>query len=64
MLKRAIYFSPTIYGYVRAPGGKITAFNLPGSTDTEPQSINSTGSITGSYLSKNYQHVHGFLRSP
>src|ERR1700716_256007 len=40
-----------------------TIFDPPGSTSTQPKSINARGAITGSYGDANYV-LHGFLRAP
>ena len=37
------------HGFVRDPGGTITTFDVPGSPETRPFSINDEGAITGSY---------------
>jgi hypothetical protein len=57
-----------LHGFVRAAGGTITAFDVPGPLpgflgSTFPQSINDSGSITGSYAS-GPQHGSGFIRDP
>src|SRR5882724_2033253 len=38
-------------------------FDPPGSTSTQPKSINAKGAITGSYNDANFVR-HGFLRAP
>src|SRR6267378_910562 len=38
-------------------------FDPPGSTSTQPKSINAKGAITGSYNDANFV-LHGFLRAP
>src|SRR5580692_1367313 len=38
-------------------------FNFPGSTNTQPKSINAKGAITGAYSDAQFVS-HGFLRAP
>jgi hypothetical protein len=52
------------HGFVRAPDGAITTFDVPGSTGTGfPISINPAGEIAGNYSDANFVG-HGFLRIP
>ena len=51
------------HGFVRDRGGKLTTFDPPGSTSTQPTSINDTGAVTGFYADASGV-THGFLRSP
>jgi hypothetical protein len=48
-------------GFVRAPNGTFTPFDVPGSTNTQPVSINNQGVITGSYTAAN-GIIYGFVR--
>jgi hypothetical protein len=48
-------------GFVRTPGGTFTPLEVPGSTNTQPVSINNEGVITGSYTAAN-GIIHGFVR--
>ncbi len=64
------YFDPNSasHGYVRAPDGVITVFNVLGAgtgagQGTEPSGINSEGAVTGYYVDTNGVG-HGFLRAP
>jgi hypothetical protein len=50
-----------IHGFLRAPGGTFTTFDLQGSSYTLPQAINPAGTIAGYYL---WGGAHGFLRAP
>jgi hypothetical protein len=56
------------HGFLRAPNGKFTTFDPPGSQiTTSPSAINPSGAITGSYYDANYFVnflQHGFLRIP
>jgi len=58
------------HGFVRDPGGKITAFDVPGAdltagsfNGTLPNAINDEGVIAGAYYDSNGA-AHGFLRAP
>jgi hypothetical protein len=51
------------HGYLRAPGGAITTFDVPHSYGTEANGINPSGVIVGQYLDSRGVN-HGFLRSP
>jgi len=51
------------HGFVRDRDGKLTTLDPPGSTSTQPTSINDTGAITGFYADARGV-THGFLRSP
>jgi hypothetical protein len=51
------------HGFVRDRDGKLTTFDPPGSTSTQPTSINDAGAITGFYADASGV-THGFLRSP
>ena len=48
---------------MRDRDGKLTTFDPPGSTSTQPTCINDTGAITGFYADASGV-THGFLRSP
>jgi len=50
------------HGFVRAPDGKITTFDAPGSTFTAPQNINNFGVIAGLFYDSNGVG-HGFIRT-
>jgi hypothetical protein len=60
------------HGFVRAPDGTITTFDVPGAITgpennlyaqgTRPTGINAAGNITGTYLDANYTY-HGFVRA-
>jgi len=55
------------HGFLRAPDGAITTFDVPGAgtgafQGTEPLGINSKGAISGSYIDAN-NVGHGFLRT-
>jgi len=51
------------HGFVRAPGGKTTSFDVPGDNiATFVQSINSKGAIAGDYLDSS-RVVHGYIRA-
>jgi hypothetical protein len=56
--------SGVYHGFLRAPDGAITAFDVPDSTFTFPipAGINPREAITGHYLSSGV--YHGFLRAP
>ena len=49
-------------GFLRAPDGTITKFDVPGSRGTRPAGINREGAIAGSY--EGAGATHGFLRAP
>ena len=56
------------HGFVRAPGGKITEFDVPGAgtgawQGTQATAINPEGAITGHYTDAKGVY-HGFLRMP
>ena len=58
------------HGFVRSPGGTLTAFDAPGAGATAasgygtfPESINNAGVITGHYTDTGGL-IHGFIRSP
>jgi hypothetical protein len=55
----------TCHGFLRTPGGTITAFDPPGSVFTvfNTGGINLAGVVAGSYYDVNFLG-HGFLRSP
>jgi len=60
------FYQSTVYpyynhGFVRAADGTITEFDVQGALETDPHSINISGSITGYYLEGS--SVHGFLRA-
>jgi hypothetical protein len=46
-----------------AKGATLTTFDPPGSTNTQPYTINPEGTITGSWDDANGK-THGFLRIP
>jgi hypothetical protein len=48
-----------IHGFVRAANGTITAFDVPGATQTTPSSINPSNEITGNWYDGSA--FHGFL---
>ena|SRR2546422_866484 len=55
------------YGFLRAPNGTFTTFDVPGSNSgdgagTVPASINSSGTITGTYF-VNLNISHCFVRN-
>jgi hypothetical protein len=52
------------HGYVRAPDGTFTTFDVPGAGPDRGQSesINPAGTIAGVYLDANFV-VHGFVRA-
>src|SRR2546422_37705 len=59
------------HGFLRAPDGTITTFDVPGagtgvSQGTCAQSINDSGAITGWYVDPKGTNgaIHGFLRAP
>jgi hypothetical protein len=56
------------HGFVRAPDGTITSFDVPNAgtgpgQGTLPSGINQMGAITGLYIDSNNM-AHGFLRIP
>jgi hypothetical protein len=53
----------TNHGYVCDPEGNFTSFDPPGSTNTQPLSINAGGAITG-YSNEANLVIHGFVREP
>ncbi|HUC71615.1 MAG TPA: hypothetical protein VMS01_10525, partial [Stellaceae bacterium] len=55
----------TQHSFVRARSGALTTFDVPGGTSTEGSSINSPGSVTGSYvyLDDPNSLSHGYLRT-
>jgi len=52
-----------IHGYLRAPNGVFTVFDAPGSTFTNPTSINPAGAITGGFFVTGSFGAHGFSRT-
>jgi hypothetical protein len=50
------------HGYVRAPGGAITVFDVPGAGNAGPGGINPAGTIVGSYMDASGVN-HGFVRA-
>jgi len=48
-----LFFFPRLlwHGFLRAPGGAITTFDPPGSSQTTVSGINSAGTIIGNYFS-------------
>jgi hypothetical protein len=55
-------------GFVRAPDGRFTKFDVPGAGSgagqgTIPLTINPAGAITGAYIDKG-NVIHGFLWLP
>ena len=57
----AINVSGTTNGFIRRASGEIVTFLVPGSSITQPYSINSAGAVTGVYFAGN-SHFHGFVR--
>jgi hypothetical protein len=51
------------HGFVRASGGKITEFDVPGAVGTYSWAINTRGMVTATYIDANYL-AHGYLRAP
>ena len=51
------------HGFLRAPDGTITPFDVPGAEGTSAESINPAGAITGEYFDANGV-AHGYLRAP
>ena len=56
-------FAHFSHGFVRDPGGTITAFDVPGGSGTQAFSINDKGAITGYYFVLP-SGVSGFIRDP
>src|SRR5207244_12310727 len=55
-----------VHGYVRAPDGTFTIFDVPGSVSTGAVSINDKGTVVGSYATPTPSgpyNFHVFLRS-
>jgi hypothetical protein len=52
------------HGFLRAPNGKFTNIDPPGSLSCNPIAINPAGAITGNYADGNTGLNRGFLRSP
>jgi len=50
-------------GFVRAPDGKFTEFDIPGSAGLSANSINESGTVAGTYVDSSYA-AHGFVRTP
>ena len=61
-------FAGNAHGFVRDPGGKITTFDVPGSSQTFAVSINDEGAITGYHGTTPppgfLVQPHGFVRDP
>jgi hypothetical protein len=55
-------FAGNSHGFVRHPGGKITTFDVPGSSGTRGDSINDVGAITGTYPASGRNL--GYVRDP
>jgi len=53
----------TCHGFVRAPDGDITPFDVQGATGTAAESINPAGTITGEFWDSSGVY-HGYLRAP
>ena len=51
------------HGFLRNLNGTFETFDVPGSSDTAPSSINASGVVTGSYIGAD-GGIHGFLRTP
>jgi len=51
------------HGFLRAPDGTITPFDVLGASGTAALSINPAGAVTGEYFDANGV-AHGFLRAP
>jgi hypothetical protein len=47
-------------GFVRSPAGVITALNVLGAADTEPQGVNALGTVAGIWLDESFTR-HGFV---
>jgi hypothetical protein len=63
---RSVDVNRVSHGFLRAPSGSFTGFDVPGagtgqSQGTYPQGINSAGVITGFYVDAD--GVHGFVRA-
>jgi len=54
--------SGATHGFVRAPDGTITTFDVPGAVVTAPLGINPAGTITGLFVT--VSNVFGFVRAP
>jgi len=55
-----------VHGYVRAPDGTFTTFDVPGSASTGGASINDRGTVVGTYATTTPSgpyNFHGFLRA-
>jgi len=59
------YFSGSAYhGFVRAPAGAVTSFDVPGNTTgTFPQGVDDKGAVGGWYRDGK-SVVHGFTWTP
>jgi hypothetical protein len=62
--------SCAVHGFVRAPDGKYSSFDVPGASadgldggGTYPQGINDLGEVSGYYVDANFV-FHGFVRRP
>jgi hypothetical protein len=51
------------HGFVRSPTGAFTDVDVPGSTDTEINSINTVGDVAGKYYDSTAGHYLGFTKS-
>src|SRR5262249_39538762 len=49
------------HGFLRAPDGTFTSFDVPGAQDTAPSAINPAGTVVGDYFDAS--GIHGFLRA-
>jgi hypothetical protein len=56
-------FAGNGHGFVRDPGGAITTFDVPGSSNTQAFSINDEGAITGIYTVPSGGQ-HAYVRDP
>ena len=56
----------TLHGFLRAPDGTITTFDVPVAAGNRANSINPAGAITGYYevFDGTSFNVHGLLRAP
>lgn len=50
------------HGFLQAPGGTVTTFDVRGAVSTSPNAINNAGEIAGSFKDAGGR-VHGFIRS-
>ncbi|HVN03868.1 MAG TPA: hypothetical protein VMT86_05580 [Bryobacteraceae bacterium] len=57
------YFEGSMQGFTWQPGGPVLTFAVSGAAGTQPNAMNSIGTIVGSYQDTSYTY-HGFLRTP